>query len=622
MTGPHRPMPPPAPLPMPAQNLRLRHVDPGAPATPPARAPLPWRLCVFGGALLATVAFAAVLWLWFRANGISWVEAVLLALMVFNFFWLCLTVATVGVGLAVLARPHRPEAAAAPMSVALLVPIHNEVPSDVLGNARSMLEDLRAHGGAHDYAMFILSDTRDPDIARAEEAAFAALRASLPADLRLYYRRRAENTDRKVGNIADWVRGWGGAWQAMVVLDADSLMTGPAIARLADTLAGDPSAGLIQSFPRLVGAQTVFSRMQQFANGAYGTALAAGLARWSGDEGNYWGHNAILRTAAFAACAGLPRLRGLTGRDRLIMSHDFVEAGLLRRAGWRVRFAPWIEGSFEETPQTLIDHIRRDRRWCQGNLQHLRLLAVPGLRPVSRFHLLHGAVGYLLSPIWFALLIMWALLGRGEEASVLGYFSPQNPLYPAWPEMTEGRHVLVILLLYALLLAPKLMGIAAIRIAGERFADYGGGGRFALSVLVELALSVAYAPIMMVQQTIAVIRTWLGLQRGWAPQARAGGRHGPGALMLNHALETVSGGALMTGILAGLVSPWLLPIAGSLALAVPLSALSGMPLGRSAARLMATREVWGEPQVAQAARHYRKELKRALRGGKAATPAE
>ncbi|MCV6585030.1 MAG: glucans biosynthesis glucosyltransferase MdoH [Marinibacterium sp.] len=615
-------MPPRAPLAMPVQDLRAPFADPEAPGTAPEDDLRLSRLVTFGPALLTTAAFVWILWGWFADSGISWVEATLMALMGFNFFWLSLTVATVLLGLASLSRARRPQGPTRPMNVALLMPIYNEVPWYVLGNARSMLEELRARGRGHEYAMFILSDTQDPDIARAEQDAVAALRDSLSPGLTIHYRRRSLNTDRKVGNIAQWVENWGGDWPAMLVLDADSLMTGRAILRLTDALARDPSAGLIQSFPLLVGAQTVFARMQQFANGVYGAALAEGLSRWCGQEGNYWGHNAIIRTQAFASSAGLPHLRSLRGRDQLIMSHDFVEAGLLRRAGWGVRFLPRIRGSYEETPQTLIDHVQRDRRWCQGNLQHLRILHTPGLRPASRFHMFHGAIGYLLSPIWFALLIMWALLGTGEDQSVLTYFSPDNPLMPQWPQMTEGRHVLIILLMYALLLTPKLLGIAAIPMAGARFAEFGGARRFSLSFLSEVALSVIYAPILMVQQMVAVFRTLLGLQKGWSPQARAGGRYSLGTLAICHALETVSGALLMAGILTGYVSPWLLPIAVSLALAIPLSALSGVTLRGMVAGWMGTREMWREPPVAQAARHYRAELKGLLDGQTRATPAE
>jgi membrane glycosyltransferase len=294
---------------------------------------------------------------------------------------------------------------------------------------------------------------------------------------------------------------------------------------------------------------------------------------------------------------------------------------LLRRAGWSVRFLPRIRGSYEETPPTLIDHVQRDRRWCQGNLQHLNLLGSKGFRSISRFHMFHGAIGYLLSPIWFALLVMWALIGRGEDASVLHYFSPDNPMFPQWPEMTEARHALIIVLMYAMLLAPKLLGAAALPLTGARYREFGGGGPFSLSFLSEICLSILYAPILMVQQMIAVFRSLFGVQKGWSPQARDGGSYGLRTLLICHAMETVSGLMLTAGIIAGVVSAWLIPIALSLTLAVPLSALSGVSAG-AARRLLGMREDFREPAITRTARTYRSELKSLLDGKGAVTPAE
>lgn len=616
-------MPPEAPLAMPEQDFAAGFRDAQAPAVARRSSAGLWRALAFSPAMAASVALLWVMADWFDAEGINVVEAILLALISFNFFWISFTVCTVLLGMVSLARQERPvrQGRAQPLRVALLMPVYNEVPWNVLGNARTMLEELRARGGKHHYAMFILSDTRDPEIAAQEQASIEALRTTLAPGLELYYRRREQNTDRKVGNIADWVSRWGGAWDAMLVLDADSLMTGRAIARLTDALARDPGAGLIQSYPQLIGAQSVFARMQQFANGVYGIAFAEGLSRWCGQEGNYWGHNAIIRTKAFATCAGLPKLRSLSGQEQLIMSHDFVEAGLLRRAGWGVRFLPRIRGSYEETPPTLIDHALRDRRWCQGNLQHLRLLGSTGFRAVSRFHLFHGAVGYLMSPLWFALLVMWALIGQGKDASVLHYFSPDNPMFPQWPEMTETRHVLIILVMYAMLLAPKILGALALPLSGVRYEDFGGRTRFIASFLFEVVLSILYAPILMVQQMIAVFRTVLGVQKGWTPQARDGGTYGLRTLIVCHALETISGFALSAGILAGLVSVWLAPIAISLTFAVPLSALSGVSAA-AARRMVGMPEDFHEPAITRAARSHRNELKRLIEGKGTMTPAE
>lgn len=611
-------MPPESPRPMPVQDFGSAYRDDKAPGPGPDKGVALWRAIAFSPAMVATGVLLYLIYGWFSEDGIAVIEGLLLALICFNFFWITFTVSTVALGLWSLSRQKPAAAVSEPapeagLDVALLVPIYNEVPWYVLGNARSMLEELRARGGKHRFAMFILSDTRDDQIAWAEQKSIRALQSMLSPEIELYYRRREENTDRKVGNIADWVCRWGGAYDAMLVLDADSLMTGSAITELSDALARDPGAGLIQSFPQLIGAQSVFARVQQFASGVYGASFAEGMARWCGQEGNYWGHNAIIRTAAFASSAGLPYLRGLDGSQKLIMSHDFVEASLLRRAGWGVRFLPRIRGSYEESPQTLIDYVQRDRRWCQGNLQHLGILRARGFRSMSRFHMLHGAIGYLLSPIWFALLVMWALIGLGQDASVLTYFSPSNPMMPTWPEMTDSRHVLIIVLMYAMLLAPKFFGVAALPLTGIRFAEFGGTGKFGISFVSELLLSILYAPILMVQQMIAVFRTAFGIQKGWTPQTRSGGQYSLRTVAICHALETVSGAALIAGMIAGLVSLWLLPIAVSLVLAIPLSMLSGLSLG-TRQRWMGTREDFDAPPITHAAKHYRAELRSILEG--------
>jgi membrane glycosyltransferase len=133
-----------------------------------------------------------------------------------------------------------------------------------------------------------------------------------------------------------------------------------------------------------------------------------GFAAWSGRSGNYWGHNALIRIESFRAASRLPVLSGPAPFGGPLLSHDFVEAAWIRRAGWQVELDPDHRGSAEDAPQTLEEFHRRDRRWCQGNLQHLRLLAEPGLHPLSRFHMISGVFSYLAAPVWLSLMIMGA----------------------------------------------------------------------------------------------------------------------------------------------------------------------------------------------------------------------
>ncbi|MEM9850497.1 MAG: glucans biosynthesis glucosyltransferase MdoH [Pseudomonadota bacterium] len=606
-------MPPPAPLAHPVQDLGRPYRDGAAPGVRGRQGIAWWRIATFAPAVIVTGLLIAAFTDWFAMGGISPLEGVLIGLIAVTFFWICFSLSTVTVGIVnLLVERPRPRGPVRPLDVALLMPIYNENPSEVFGNASAMLAELAVRDPGHRFSLFVLSDTRDDGIAAREERAFAALAHRFD---RVFYRRRGENTDRKVGNLADWVERWGGGCEAMLVLDADSLMSGDAVVALADELSTDPSAGLIQSFPQLFGATTLFGRVQQFASTIYGAVLAEGLATWADREGNYWGHNAIIRTAAFAGCAGLPRVDSWRRRGALILSHDFVEAGLLRRAGWAVRFLPRVKGSYEEAPATLIDYVLRDRRWCQGNLQHLGLLRSKGFHGITRFHLFHGAVSYLMSPAWFVLLCVWAVIGISEDQNVIRYFSGLNPQV-AWPEMSYVNNVALMLFMYAMLLAPKALGAAAMGSTGLRVADMGGARRFAGSVAAELVLAILYAPILMVQQTLAVVRSLIGIREIWTPQARGGGRYGPWTLVKFHALETLIGGALAAGMAAGLVSLWLLPIAVSLVLAAPLSALSGWRMtGRWSRRQLATPSVINAPRIIRAAQSERRRLRQVLDDG-------
>lgn len=592
-------MPAPQPLLRPIQQLDRPFVDPTARPTQSHPLTGAWRVAVFLPAVIATSGLLAAFTGWFATNGVSWFEGVVVGLIAFTFFWISLSVSTAITGVVALLRPRPCDAAKGPvepLDVALLMPIYNEVTSDVFGNAAAMVAALQAEKSTHTFTLFVLSDTRDAITAKQELLAFQTLRASFPG--RVYYRRRPENIDFKVGNLTEWVERYGGAYPAMLVLDADSLMSGPAIVALADALAREPGAGLVQSFPMLIGAQTVFGRMLQFATRIHGAAPAQGLASWTDREGNYWGHNAIMRTAAFATCAGLPRLAARRGDAHLILSHDFVEAGLLRRAGWSVRFLPHIQGSFEEAPATLIDFVLRDRRWCQGNLQHLRLLGTRGFHPVSRFHLLCGVMSYLMSPAWLTLLLVWALFGGGTETNAIHYFSGLNPQV-SWPDVNVGNGLAILGFVYAMLLAPKLIGTAIAQRIGIQMRDVGGTPQFVVSVVIEILLSIAYAPILMVQQSISVARRTVGFSETWSPQQRRGGKYALAVMVKFHLFETLIGTLLVAGIVLGFVTPWLSPIAASLFLAVPLSALSGMNLNAYdwSARQLSTPEQLNPPDI-------------------------
>lgn len=602
-------MPPQVPLARPIQALNKPHRDTSAPGTADQSTTRWWRLLAFAPAILITCVVISKIIDWFAMSGLYPLEQAIIGLITVTFFWIALSLSNTLVGIGSLFLTHARQSKQTPpaaQSVALLVPMYNEDPTDVFGNVAAMMMELGDRQTQHDFSLFILSDTRGDEAAALEHRTFINLQARFQLGAKIHYRRRVDNTDRKVGNLADWVERWGGGYDAMLVLDADSLMSRDAILALTDALACEPAAGLIQSFPAIFGANTVFARMQQFSNRVYGAPLAEGLSRWTDQEGNYWGHNAIIRTRAFASCAGLPRTRN--GKGDLILSHDFVEAGLLRRAGWAVRFLPRVQGSYEEVPATLIDYALRDRRWCQGNLQHLSLLHSRGFHNMSRFHLVSGAMGYLMSPAWFTLLVIWALVGNGEQDNVVKYFSGFDAQVN-WPTMTTGNTMAFLAFMYAMLLAPKVLGAGVIHKAGMHLRDLGGGWQFLTSITMEVVLSLAYAPVLMVQQTKAVAYKVLGRRVNWTPQNRRGGHYNFGVMMKFHALETVLGIGVLIGMSQGLVTLWLLPIALSLACAVPLSALSGVDLSkrRWSSRHMGTPESINAPPIIRRAifeRHY------------------
>lgn len=596
-----RMMPPQAPLLMATQSFRApaRHRRPAL-AQPQGAMQ---RLGAFGPAIVLALSLA--LWLTARIvqGSVTLAEGIVLLLIGTNLVWLSLSVSAAILALVNLpGRPLRTRSRGGrATSVALLVPVHHEEAADVLGNIDAMRAELARGRRRHRYAFFILSDTRDPDFAAREMRGVAHLRAQ--GGIAVHYRRRLRNTDRKIGNIHDWITRWGADWDAMIILDADSLMSGPAIRHLADAMADDPDAGLIQSLPVLVSSETLFGRMQEFAASVYGWLSAQGLALWSRSEGNYWGHNAIIRTRAFAESARLPHLRGRSGASHLILSHDFVEAAMLRRAGWSVRFLARPGGSYEETPATLMDYLLRDRRWCRGNMQHLRLLFARGFHPVSRYHMAHGAVAYLLSPAWLAFLVIWVALLPGQGP----------PIHAGW----------VLGAIVAMLLFPRIVA-AVLMLRGRGMARlYGGAGFFLATVVTEIVLAVLYAPILMVQQSKAVLRAIIGWPEAWLPQRRGPVNHGWPVLVRFHWLEVAMGAGLVLGMVAGVISIWLSLVAFSLITAPVLSWVSGLRVsGRRCGPLrLDTPCSLRAPRVVQAALDARARLRVQLDTARAPPPA-
>ncbi|RYI34073.1 MAG: glucans biosynthesis glucosyltransferase MdoH [Acetobacteraceae bacterium] len=574
-------MPAQAPLAMPVQDFREHPRQVPAPGTGPRGMALR-RIGVFGAALLLTAFGAQEMALVFGVDSLLTPGAVVLALFVPLFGWIALSFVSSlcgifsvvsGGGWVLGIDPAAPLPVPASRT-ALLMPIYNEDPRRVLAGLEAMLEALRGTHRADCFDLFILSDTTDPDAWAREEEAFLALRARAGDKARIFYRRRAKNIDRKAGNIADWVRRHGGAYPHFLILDADSVMSAEALVRLAAAMEAHPRVGLIQSLPVIVNGRSLFARMQQFAGRLYGPVIAHGIAFWHGAEGNYWGHNAMIRTDAFAGAAGLPHLPGRKPFGGTVMSHDFVEAALMRRRGWGIHFVPALPGSYEESPPALSDLAIRDRRWCQGNLQHLAVLPAHGLHPISRSHLLVGIGSYITAPLWLLFLISGLLLALQARFVLPVYFSTGPTLFPNWPVVDPLRAKWVFIATMGLLLVPKLLAWGAMLMDPAWRHGHGGALRSLASVLIETVLAGLLAPVTMLTQSTDVVSILRGRDSGWSAQTRDDGILPIAQVARLYWRHTAFG--LVFGIAAFLISPylaaWMSPVVLGLALAIPLAA--------------------------------------------------
>jgi membrane glycosyltransferase len=597
-----RALPDEAPLAMPTQSLRTAPRRMPRPASSP-RAMWLRRFVVIGGAVALTIEGAHEMYLVFAGNGVTPLAIFVMALFLALFAWIALsfTSALAGFCSQLAGGGCRLETGAnapAPHLVsrtALLMPTYNEQPARVMAGLQAIWESLRPTGAADAFDLFILSDTTDPEIWIAEEAGFLALRENTASHARIFYRRRPRNVARKSGNIAEWVMRFGGAYAQFLILDADSLMNGETLVRLAGAMERHPDVGLIQTLPIIIGATTLFARVQQFAGRVYGPLIAHGIAWWHGSEGNYWGHNAIIRTRAFAGCAGLPELAGRKPFGGPIMSHDFVEAALLRRGGWAVHMVPGVRGSYEEVPPTLTDLAVRDRRWCQGNLQHLAVLPTRGLSPISRLHLLTGVGSYITAPLWLLFILTGILIAVQARFVLPDYFPQGKSLFPQWPVVDPVRAMWMFVATMALLLVPKLLGCIVILLHRQERRGF-GAARLLAGIVFETLIAGLLAPVVMLTQTIDVVAILVGRDSGWVAQRRGDGAIPARETRRLYRRHTVLG--LLLGGVAWAVSLslvlWMLPVVLGLALAIPLALVTGR---RRAAGLLRTPEDVAPPGV-------------------------
>ncbi|MEF7617291.1 glucans biosynthesis glucosyltransferase MdoH [Aquincola sp. MAHUQ-54] len=401
---------------------------------------------------------------------------------------------------------------------ALIMPICNEDIDTVFSGLRKTCESLARTGALDLFDVYVLSDSSDPAIRDAEVQAWRELRRTLGDDGeplagegRIFYRWRKRRTKRKAGNVADFCRRWGRNYRYMVVLDADSTMTGETLVQMVRMMEAHPKTGILQTLPRTEGHSTLHARTQQFASAVTGRLFALGLAYWQLGESHYWGHNAILRIEPFMKHCALAPIQGSGGLSGEILSHDFVEAALMRRAGYEVWLAPSLEGSFEQQPTNLLDELQRDRRWCQGNLQNFRLIAEPGWQPVHRAMFLTGAVSYVVAPVWLAFVGVGVWRAATNPAGTMDM--------PGLLGAAAGPAAAVWALTLTLLLLPRALGVFSVLLRGDQ-GRFGGTAQLLKSSVAELFLSALQAPVRMLAHTSFVIGGLTGLKLQWKSPPR------------------------------------------------------------------------------------------------------
>ncbi len=533
------------------------------------------------------------------AGGLSIIEMLMLGCFAVTVPWIAIGFWNAVIGFLILYLSRSPFVTVAPglqhtvdgrqirSRTALVMPIYNEDAARAFHGLQTTVDSLDATGESGSFEIFVLSDTNDPEIAAEEEAWFAAWRGADRRPERLHYRRRSQNTGFKAGNVRDFVEGWGERFDHMIVLDADSVMAGEAILRLVRLMEANPRLGILQTLVVGLPTASIFARVFQFGMRHGMRSYTAGSAWWQAYEGPYWGHNAIIRVAPFRDHCELPLLPGTPPLGGHVLSHDQVEAVLMQRAGYEVRVIPEEGGSYEENPPTLPDFLKRDLRWCQGNMQYFKLLAMPGLRPLGRLHLVLAILMYLSAPAWFGFL----LIGFGCAVYAGLSSDGSSPIQM----MTTGEGLLLFIATLTMALAPKLFGLLDIVVRASSRAAYGGAIRIGIGAVGEILFSTLLAPVVTMAQTVFISGLMFGKRVRWDAQARDGRAVAIGDAMRGLWPQTLAGlgGAAVLAVVAPGVLPWAAPVMLGLGLAVPLACLSSR---RRPGRWLAWTGLFGIPE--------------------------
>jgi membrane glycosyltransferase len=539
---------------------------------------------LFGRRMLFAVLFAATMAgslalaaLALAPGGFGLIDAILLLLFAVTLPWMVAGFWNAVIGFLIMRFSADPVAAVMPLatrihddepvtaSTAILLCIRNELPERLIRNLEPMLAGLDAAGCGERFHLYVLSDTSDAEIAGKEETCLATLTARWRERVGVTYRRRAVNTGFKAGNIRDFCERWGGQHDFAVTLDADSFMTADAVLRLVRIMQADPGLGILQGLIVGLPSTSAFARVFQFGMRLGMRSYTIGSAWWQGDCGPYWGHNAALRLQPFIAHCALP-VRPEDGiEDRHILSHDQIEAVLMRAAGYAVRVLPQEDLGWEQNPPTLVEFIRRDLRWCQGNMQYWRLLGLPGLKPVSRYQLVLAILMFIGSPAWIGLLVLGAFAVAFSD-------TPANFIRP-----DAGMALFVCVLV--MWFSPKIVTAIDILLRPGLRRGFGGAGLFIVNYVIETIYSILLCPILWFGHTIFLIGLVFGHEIGWIGQTRDD--HAvPFTLALHNLWPHTLLGWSTLGLLAvtqPAAIPYVLFLAAGPALAVPLAMITAWP---------------------------------------------
>jgi membrane glycosyltransferase len=544
------------------------------PGMPPQGIARARRATFFVLTLLGTLLGSWLLTIYLSASGWRWAEVLLLLCFIPLYYQLNGGFWTALIGVWLQNRPEddpldlwktiEGDDSAISASTAIIIPVYNEDVTRVWEGLRVTYESLAKTGQLEHYDFYVLSDSDQTNKWIEEQTAWLELCRQLGAFGKIFYRKRRKPINRKSGNVSDFCRRWGKRYRYMIVFDADSLMSGALMVAMTRIMEKNPGVGILQTFPKQVASETLLGRLMQFAQALYGPAFMAGINYWQGGEANFWGHNAIIRLEPFIKECALPPLPKTVPFGGHILSHDFVEAALMRKAGYAVRLLNTIRGSYEEGPPTLIDTLKRDRRWCQGNMQHFWLLFAKGWHFMSRMNFFHGVLSYVSSPLWFVFLVLSTYLA-------------------ATPVMHDSAQVaragqLLLWLTVMLIFLPKVVIVLDEMFTGRLFKPLPQRLMTLVGSIADTVIFTLMAPVMMWFHSRFVVKIILGQGVSWVAQKRKSG----GGVDWREAILTF-GGITLLGVVWSMIAwwvsidflIWISPILISFLLAVPLAIILG-----------------------------------------------